>query len=192
MTILTLPEARLFLRGASGVTGGDIDDDAVLQPYVDAVDPVIEDLVGPVSTQSKVIRVDGGRRTVMLPWPVTSVTSVTENGAAVPSDSYTVDAAAGMILRGSPQAVSCWAPGTLNIEVTAIVGRDPLPANIKLAAQELLKHLWTSRQGPRPSVGGRVNSDTAFVQTTWTPSGFAVPHKVAELLAATPRLPGIA
>ena len=69
------------------------------------------------------------------------------------------------------------APGLRNVQVTLSVGSARIAPNVRLAALEEIRYLWQiGRQGPRP-VGDTPDS------TSWTPSGFAVPKRVIELMA---------
>ena len=182
--LLSLAEARKAITTATAT--GELADDDLVQIYVDATVPVIEDLSQPVDKVDRTRTCDGGRQAILIPWPFSSVTSVTENGATVDASGYVADGDSGIVYRGSTTSPQLWAAGRRNVVATVSVGVDTVPGNQKLAAMMLFAHLWRTRQGPRPAL------NQAGGDVVYTPSGFAVPNAVAELLVATPRLPGFA
>lgn len=183
--LLTIAEAR-EAAATAGTPTGELASDALVQRYIDAVVPVIEDLSRPVAQLDRTRTVDGGREAIMLPWPFAAVVSVVESGAELEAGEYVPAGDIGIIYRGSSRSPGLWAAGRRNIVVTVTVGVTTVPGNQKLAAAMLFAHLWRTRQGPRP-VFNQGGGDAVY-----TPSGFAVPNAVAELLVATPRLPGFA
>lgn len=198
MTLLTLGDAKLTL----GIDGT-LDDD-LLQDYVDAATPVIEDLVGPVDVSDYIETYDGGAtQIVLLHAPVTAVTEVIESlgasyvrvlaaqdiftGGDAGSFAYTLEAETGVVTRRAAGVAVCFATGTRNVRVTYSAGRVDVPANIHLAAMELVRSWWQiGQQGNRPGFGEAPEMDA------FTPSGYAVPSRVIELCAAQRRIPGIA
>lgn len=183
--LLTLAEAREAAVSA-GLPSGELANEPLVQRYIDAVVPVIEDLSRPVAQLDRSYAAGGGREAIMLPWPFAAVVSVMEAGQALDADEYVPAGEVGIIYRGSSLSPGVWAGGRRSITVTVTVGVTTVPGNQKLAAAMLFAHLWRTRQGPRPQFnqgGGDV---------VYTPAGFAVPNAVAELLVATPRLPGFA
>ncbi len=183
--LLTLTEAREAAASA-GTPVGELSNDALVQRYIDAVVPLIEDLSRPVAQLDRSKTVDGGREAIMLPWPFAAVVSVVESGAELTAGDYVPAGEVGIIYRGSSLSPRLWSDGRRNITVTVTVGVTQVPGNQKLAASMLFAHLWRTRQGPRP-VFNQGGGDVVY-----TPAGFAVPNAVAELLVATPRLPGFA
>lgn len=186
MSIASLAEAREYLNFTA-----DTSHDAELQRFIDAADPVIEDIVGPVNTVQVTEWYDGGRPYIVLRQnPVISVDSVTEYSGATgtlltvttsPTDAgswtYTFDPD-GILYRVTSAGSSFFARGATNVKVVYTAGRASVPANIKLAALELIRHLYQStQQGGRPQFGG------AGEEGPWAPAGFAVPTRVIELLA---------
>ena len=70
--------------------------------------------------------------------------------------------------------------------MTVSVGSATIPANVKLAARELVRFWWQQgRQANIPAFGEA--PDTSSV-----PMGFAVPKRVYELLEPNKRLAGFA
>lgn len=184
--ILTLADARAALRLAASDTSNDTD---LSNTYIPAVTPMVEDLTGPILTQTGLTwTVDGGRTYVTLPSKVTAVTQVTETGVTLVANvDYTVNLRAGVITRGSVQQPYIFLPGQQNIVVTYNVGTGVIPPNVKLAARIILVQLFRADQtGARPQFGQPDND------TVTTPSGFAIPKRAFELLQPTQDVPGFA
>lgn len=206
-TIVTLADVRPFLS----ITTVDANRDAKLQEIIDGTRPVIEDLAGYVVPQTFIESHDAGDVAIYLRrLPVLSVTSITELrgtttatltsqpvGSAVDNYGYTLENSdTGEIIRrgaaSTPTPFGGWWVGGASswiswgigkVQVTYVAGRSTVPTNIKLAALELIRHLWQmGQQGNRPLYGAP--SDEAL---TPTPSGFLVPTRVRELLLGSPR-----
>lgn len=154
MPILTLLEVKAF----PGITGTD----AHLQLYIDAVEPVIEEQVGPVVPRVITLTVTS-RRTLILAGRVVTL-SVARNGTVVTD--YTLNAAAGLLS-------GVW-PGDV---VTYTVGFDPIPAAIRLAALYAVQHAAESASGSVPQ-SGQFGGDEVFT----TSRGFFLPNRSKELL----------
>ena len=173
---ISLAEAKNHLKLSS--TG----DDEKLRSFVSAACQMITDRRGQVSPLTVVHEAAG--RTVVLPKrPVIAVTSVEElpGLAAVPAadsaaqvDGWVLSSAEGVLtLSGSYRAV----------RVTYRAGRNPVPANFRLAALELTAHLWRTSQlntgGGRPPVG----VDEMVVPGVT----YALPYNVRQLLGLDKR-----
>jgi hypothetical protein len=200
-SLVTLAEARTHLNFAAADTSHDTE----LQGFIDAATPVVEDVVGNVTgTTYTAEEYDpkGHSFIVLRHLPVSSVTTVTEYWAntaytltqvASPNlgvaYSYTLDLGSGRIVRRDSAAGTRPFPmGDGAVQVTYVAGRATVPANIRLAALELIRHLYQlTQQGGRPAFGGG-----AAEEGPWAPSGFAVPTRVLELLAPHQRPPGMA
>ena len=179
--IITLAQAKKQL-GLSQVETYDAD----LELYVAAATRVIEYYAGPQIPRQETLVFDGGRASVVCPWPFDQIVSVLENGADI-SSTVNASAAAGVIYAGTALAPACFAPGARNITVTVTVGTDDIPANVSLAARELVRFWWQQgRQGNRPAYGNEA------VDTVDVPSGFAVPRRVVELLTPNRLIGGFA
>jgi hypothetical protein len=190
------------LRDELNLTSTNTVHDDELRLYLSATTPIIEDLAGPQLRTTFTEQFDGGVQNILLRHaPITTVTTVIEywgsysftlTQAATPSDagqySFTVDAAIGTITRRTPSgAATFFAAGLRNIHVTYTVGSGNVPGNVRLAARRQAAHLYrTSQQGSRPSFG------TGDVELAVTPSGYAVPRSVIELVKPNRRPPGIA
>lgn len=157
-----------------------------LAVYVAAATEVIEDITGAVLVRTIVQPSDGGRTGVALWERPSSIASVTVNGAA--ATGYVTNLNAAIVYadgRGGR-----FADGVQNIVITYQVGAEAVPTSIRLAARELIRHLWQLGQQagspPQPAL------PTNPQQTTMTRSGFAVPNRVIELCGNHYALPGIA
>lgn len=182
--IIGLAEARRAIgQAAAGVKDED------LRTYLEAMTLIIEDLAGPqLKATGRTWTADGGTQSILLPSAVSAVTSVTESGSTLtPNVDYTVNLRAGIVHRGNVPTSYVFLPGNQNIVITYTVGATAIPANVRLAARRLLRHLWQSeQQGYRPDMG---SPDGAVA---YTPAGYAVPRAVVELLRPNQNQPGIA
>jgi hypothetical protein len=150
--------------------------------YVATATWVIEMLAGPVISEQRTFKADGGRRAIVLPALPVQVTSVTVSGSLLDPTTYVVDEDAGVIYGLFPAA-----PLPRNVTVLYRVGAATIPANLRLAATELVRHLWSS--GRR---AGRPGAMDAAADLVATPFGFAIPKRVVELCSATKFAPGFA
>lgn len=142
---------------------------------------VIERLAGPVISEERTWRADGGRGAVVLPSCPVQVVTVSVSGTLLDPADYDVDPDAGIVYA----AFAAGRPR--NVVITYRVGAAVIPANLREAAQRLTKHLVTS--GRQPGSGGAQAPAPDLVAT---PFGFAVPAAVVELCALTPAAPGFA
>lgn len=182
--LLTVADAAKAVGATVGV--GEFVDTALVQTYIDAAVAMIEDLSQPVTQANRTVVRDGGRSAVLLPWPFSAVVSIVEGDTTLTTDDYVADGLNGIIYRGTTIGSQLWTYGVRNVTITVAVGVTAIPGNQKLAAMQLFAHLWRTRQGPRPQFN-QPGGDVVF-----TPSGYAVPNAVAELLVATPRFAGFA
>jgi hypothetical protein len=115
--------------------------------------------------------------------PALEVTEVSENGAVVDPAGYSLSAGGGVLTRTSGYSRSAWVDGFGNVSVTYTAGRTYIPADLRQAVLELVRHLWTTQRGQQ----GRSRSGDDY-----TPGqGFSLPNRVIELLAPY-ELPGLA
>ncbi len=178
--LITLAEARASLGWATTQTSNDAD----LERYVEAATPVIENITGPLIQRSRVFTFSGDGPHLVVPVRFSSVTSVVESGVTITD--YVVDTLAGTITAGEVGGVRDFEYGYQNIVVTVQVGVATIPANVKLAARELVRFWWQQgRQANIPACGGAPDSGGV-------PMGFAVPKRVYELLEPNKRVAGFA
>jgi hypothetical protein len=178
--LVTLADVRKSLGLASTDTTNDTD----IERYIEAATPTIENIVGPLIQRSRVFTFDGGSSTVVVPVRFASVTSVVESGATITD--FVTDLQAATITAGATDGVRDFAYGYQNIVVTVVVGAATVPANVQLAARELVRFWWQQgRQANIPAFGEAPESMS-------TPMGFAVPKRVLELLEPNKRIAGFA
>jgi hypothetical protein len=156
------------------------DDDEALRRFIGGGCGAIEDRMGHVTPKTVVSDVSARRGVVVLPErPVISITSVVRlpgGDAIAPADAlagtdgYTLKHSEGVLL------LPLWCG---DARVTYRVGRTPLGPNYRLAALDLIKHLWDGSQrnngGGRPMLG-----DSDAIAASVKP--YALPYRVSELL----------
>ena len=200
MALVTISEVRTHLN----IPASDTSHDTELQGFMDAAQVIIENIVGSVVQTTYTETYDGGNSYIEFRHkPVFSITSVSEyqgstltavavatNPALATTPSYTFDSFMNRVVRRNAGGWESYFPlGANAIAITYVAGLASVPANVRLAALELIRHLYQqTQQGGRPSFGGSGSDET------YSPgSGYAVPNRVLELLDATPKLiPGIA
>lgn len=168
MSVLTLSEAKSHLNISSATYDGE------LQAMIDAAEAVIVERVGPLGPVEITSRVTGTRSLVLPVYPVLSLTSVADSSEiAVDLDTLDVDLITGVV-------TSSGTLGCLPYSVTYMAGRASLPANLRLAVLELVRHFWDTQRGPsrRP---GSTASDSA--SNTVPGAAYLLPFRVEQLLA---------
>lgn len=173
---VTLSDAKTHLN----ITASTYDTE--LQSFIDRAAAAAERRLGhPMVVASVVETHDGGapalrlRRVPEHPG-VVAITTVTEDGAAVSSGGYVLNAAAGLLYRGTSSSPDTWASGTQNVVVTYTSGYATVPDDMKLATLELVRHLWTTQRG---GMDGR----NAFAGDDYPAgSGWTFPRRVVEVL----------
>jgi uncharacterized phiE125 gp8 family phage protein len=178
--ILGLAEARKILN-----VGSDTSRDELIRDYLDAATELCEDYTGRAFRRRTMSETFSGGKTgvVLSVGPVQSITTVTENGTAVPSTGYLLDAARGVLYRGTTLAPVPWQIGLLNVSVTYVTGSSTVSARIRQAVRVTLMHIWATQQGgasnaPRRAVGASVDEyDNAGAGAAWS-----LPHAAEELL----------
>jgi hypothetical protein len=178
--IISLDDAKAALNMTT-MDNAQLDD---LRLYIAAATPVIEDIVGVVVPRTVVQKSDGGMSSVILWETPVSVQSVTENGSAITD--YWLDTQAGIIYGGTATSGRKFATGRGGVVVTYTAGYQVIPANIRLATRELVRHWW--QVGKQAMRQGPVNT-TAHMDV-WTPSGYAVPRRVMELCQSSRQMLG--
>jgi len=186
--IISLDDARKGLVLSSGQTAKDDD----LRTYISAACPIMEDLVGPILRTARTETYDGGTSQINLLWsPLISVSSIVESfgstyvrtltaqdvfaGSGLDSFGYSADLTTGIITRRATGMAIPFALGKRNVQITYVSGRAMVGGNILLATRRLIAHLWRQDQTwSRPGVPNE--------EMTTTPSGFAVPRAVVEMV----------
>ncbi len=178
--IIGLDDARKGLNYRDANTS----DDGLLRIVIASATAVIEDIVGPVVTDTVTQVADGGRTGIALYDRATAITSVTVDGVALNADQYTFDENAGIVYAGGSKSITEFAWGRQNITIVYAVGGQVIAPNVRFATMELVRHLWQiGHQAIRPA-----GPAAAAADATYSPMGFAVPKRVIELLAPNIRL----
>lgn len=170
---ISLVDAKNHVR----LTGSE--DDESLRWFVDTACQVITDRMGAVSPTTVVAdRPARGGTIVLSTRPVISITSVERlpGLAAVPAadraagtDGWVLESVEGVLSVPSSRGL---------LRVTYRAGRSPLPPNFRLAALELIAHLWQGSQ--HNGGGGRPSLSADAIATSVRP--YALPYRVMELL----------
>lgn len=198
-TIISLDDARNFLRLRSADTA----DDEKIQALLETATDLLEDVCGRIIPVSFTEWFDGGVGTyVVRHTPLLSVTSMTEYyglvaytlteqplGAQMSAYAFTKDPATGQVVRRTFGGQAAMFPeGTKNVQITYKTGYSPIPTSIQAACRELVKHLYTATQ---VSTGkARVNSGEEGMTPGVT---YAVPNFVLDMIPMKYRRPpGIA
>lgn len=173
-SFISLADARHHLKKSSST------DDEQLRPVVDTACSLIRERMGEVAPVTVVADRRPHRGVVVLPTrPVIAITSVMRlPGLAVVPAADAAAGVAGWTLESAEGVLSVTGvSGSLRITYRA--GRSPLPPTFRLAALELVAHLWRGSQhnqaGGRPALG-----DTDLLAASVRP--FAMPYRVMELL----------
>lgn len=145
------------------------DDDELRDKLAAAHDAVAANLQRPVTRETRTdVLMPRGPWTVVLPKPdVTSVTSVTVAGASLDPDDYVLDVRTGTLTRSAG-----WSGPVTVVWVTRPVDH----ADVRNAVAEMCRHLWETQRGSSRSLPRRGGDGPA-------PAGYALPNRVAELLA---------
>lgn len=166
MSVILLDEAMAYLRMSPSSTNVD---EAVLQGLIDTAESLVAQRVGPLASGAQSSIVLGGPSFV-LPTTTTAVASATDlDGNAVTSG---FQVGVGGVVTNSSCALGTW-----TLVYTA--GYSPLPAPIRTAVLELVRHLH------RPQLG------TAARPAEDNGPGYLIPNRVRELLDPY-TLPGFA
>jgi hypothetical protein len=186
--IVSLEEAKKHLNKTATVTT----DDDELRSWIDAATYVIEREIGAVIPRQVVESYDGGLQSIILrKGPVISVDLVEEfvspgvfNTLTLQPDlgpftdnQYMLNLAERRIERsmgGTPSRFLYWGRDSVRVEYT--IGRQPMPANIRQGALELVAHFWRSSQfSTGRAVPREGTTDASLV-------GIALPNRVAALI----------
>jgi hypothetical protein len=202
---MALPTALVVLADAKphlNIPSTDTSHDTEIQGFIDAAQPIIEDVVGPVVPVSLDEWYDGGQTFIILRRrPLLSVEDVTEYWGpaayvlaqvATPvlgtTFSYSWEPTGRIVRRAAGGGVRSFPNGPQTVHVRYTAGRASVPANVRLATLELVHHNYQMTQQPgRPSFTGMPTED----QLATTPSGFAIPTRVLEMLQAHRRAPNV-
>lgn len=112
------------------------------------------DLGRKISVQTISSTINGGSVAAVLPGPVISMTSVTENGVALSAGTgYVLDPSVGILYRGSSSAPREFADGIQNVALVYKAGmRNPHPVMRKVANNGAQRMWQGSQQMPHPAM----------------------------------------
>jgi hypothetical protein len=193
---MSLADARASLK----LPAADTTKDEMLRDYIDAVACVIEDMWGAVVPRVWSEQHEPGVSTISLNHqPVIAVTAVAEYRGATPftitqvatpdvagAQSYTFDPATCTLERRTSGGYPM--PWYGEVWITYTAGCTVIPGNVIMAGREMLRHLWQNgQQAGRPQLGGMPGDDAVY-----SPAGYAVPRRVAEMLGDPRKAPGFA
>ena len=153
--IVSLADVKRHLNISSTTS-----DDELRQFILEATDiaePLVNQKLRRKSFTEKCTAVEGS--VMLIHGPVTSITSLTENGVSLAEDvDYYVNYRAGIVHRGNPTIRQWWRAGNNNITVTYVAGKtDPSPVE-QLLIKEIVRHLWRTQRGASPmAMGGDDN-----------------------------------
>jgi hypothetical protein len=182
-------------------TASDTENDTMLQLVTDFVCQHSQRIIGqPVIATPFDRRFDGwsgwNGAYLMLPYyPVLEITYVNEYwGVSGPHilteqtptnqvDGFQCEYLTGRLTRVFPGLVQKpWFPGSRNIEVRWIAGRNPVPADIKIAALELIAYWWRNTQQAHRgwSAGASTEYDTSIASGLWA----GLPHRIEAIFSS--------
>lgn len=166
MSVILLDEVMAYLRMSPSSINVD---ESVLQATIDTAESMVAQRVGPLASGAQSSIVFGGPSFV-LPTTTTAVTSATDLDGNAVTSGFRIGV--GGVVTNSSCALGTW-----TLVYTA--GYSTLPAPIRTAVLELVRHLW------RPQLGtaARPSDDGA--------PGYLIPNRVRELLDPY-ALPGFA
>lgn len=165
VSFLTVDDVRAHLN----LDDDGPEDELELAQVAAAACGAVEDLIGPVALRS--ITEPGIDSTIVLTHrPVHQIVEVNLGGTALDPSGYYLDGAAGLLYLLSG--------GSSTVLVTYLAGRAKVPPHVRLAALEMVRHLWQfSQNGGGLRFGGQAD-EAMFVGP-----GYAVPNRVRELIA---------
>lgn len=159
--------------------------DEELRGFILSASEVVEGIVGSVARRTVTETHSGrGRGAIMLrDRPALSVTSVLENGGAVPATGYSLSDA-GVLFRTSGYSANQWAGGVNNVVVTYEAGRRAVPWAVLDGTKELIRINWRPQSGGNYSVfdQGRGDDYGQAAGQGEVRLGFFVPNTVMQRL----------
>lgn len=153
--------------------------DTELQTFIDAAEAIIAKRVGPLASTPISARVSGGSVLLLPVIPALSLTSVTPvGGTALTVGDLSLDGTVGIVTMTGRGFAST------SYDVVYQAGRSTLPADLRMAVLELVRHLWESQRSPT-----RHPASTMADAPTSAP-GYLLPYRVQELIAPHEQMVG--
>lgn len=180
MAVLSLALTRAHLN----ISGND--HDIKLQAAIDAAEAVITQRCGPLTSTTVTARVKGGGYALFLPTaPALSLTSVTPvDGTALTVGDLYLHTGSGLVSYNSGAAFL-----ESSYDVVYSAGRETVPPDLLMAAQELVRHMWETQRGPTRRPGSAPSEATP---SSIPGAAHMLPYRVAELIAPHLLPPGCA
>lgn len=168
MAVPSLAEVKSHLN----ITG--TANDGELQGFIGAAVAAIGNRVGPLDPVERTTRVRSTGRVLRVPSPAVSLTSVVDAyGSTLTVGDLYLDKDPGLISYTDARPLALGA-----YTVTYMAGHDPLPADLRLAVKELVRHFWQTQRGPTRRPG----SATSEAVANTVPGAAYLPPWVSELL----------
>lgn len=172
----TMEELRAWLRVS------DASQDALLEIIGNSATETLERLTGRIFVERTITERrsgDGTTRLELTAYPVSTVSSVTEDGIAVAASSYRLDGPAGVLWRLN----GVWIRGEGNVDVVYTAGWPlaSVPGDVKRVALEMAKVIWDEWGGQAASVTSlAIGPASLTIRQAW-------PHHVATAIDALRR-----
>jgi len=160
MAVITVDEASNYLR--MNLSSPALDP-GVLQGVIDTAEGVVANIVGPLTTSTAVAVIQGGPTFVLPSWPVSAVSSITDSSGVTMTDGVELTRSGVIVAPGLPYG---------RYAITYVSGWATVPAAIRTAILEMVRHLWQPQRG----------STTRGVDPSNQPPGYLIPNRVRELL----------
>jgi len=174
---VSLTEVKAHLN----IGADNIGSDDEIRAFINAATAAIEQRVGPMTRRTVTETHDGGGKVLLRTYPVISLTTVTDNGITLTSGQYRERD--GVVTKKSGTSATNFTTGLDGVSVTYQAGRTSVPADLRQAVLEQVRHMWETQRGQQR---GRRGGDD------YTPgAAFNLTIRVKELIAPY-ELPGIA
>jgi hypothetical protein len=171
-------------------------EDPLLTNIVASACDYLEQIAGPIAPTTFVERYDGwaGSTLMLRHDPVISVNYVneywstgglhvlTESTPADTIDGYQLEHETGRLVRvfqgNWPRT---WFPGSMNVEVSYVAGRNPIPPIAKFTAFELVQHWWQQlHQQSAQGFGGQIDPEAEATTDQQAGAWLGVPKSVVD------------
>jgi uncharacterized phiE125 gp8 family phage protein len=178
-SLTPLPVSLTDVKAHLNITNTEYDQELIA--FMDAATAAIEQRVGPMTRRTVTETHDGGGKVLLRTYPVISLTTVTDNGITLTSGQYRERD--GVVTKKSGTSATNFTTGLDGVSITYQAGRTSVPADLRQAVLEQVRHMWETQRGQQR---GRRGGDD------YTPgAAFNLTIRVKELIAPY-ELPGIA
>lgn len=168
MSVVSLAEVKTHLNVAV------VTHDAEMQTFIDSAEAAIGERVGPLSSVARTVRVTPAGRTLRVPAPAISLTSVTDaDGTALTLADLYLNPKPGLVEFNDGRTF-----GSRYYTVAYDAGRAACPPDLKFAVKELVRHMWTTQRGPT----ARAGLASEMASNSVPGAAYAFPFRVEQLL----------